>query len=142
MPVLLRANHLKLVLLYFANYQASFAWVGFLTWADETQEVITNNLPTKGFKTFINLILVIKALFSYPLPYFAAASLLEVALFRGKPTEERPDGEGPQPFPSCFARDSYLRVWAVTLRVLLVLLTMFFASKETIDVERFVLCSK
>ncbi len=111
------------------NIQALFAYIGFLTFGDETQEVITNNLPTRGFKMMVNLTLVIKALLSYPLPYYAASSLLESAFFRGKPTDERPDGEGPQPCPSCWARDNDLRVWAVALRVMLVLFTMFMASK-------------
>ena len=100
-----------------------------MTFGEETQEVITNNLPTKGFKIIVNLSLVIKALLSYPLPYYAAASLLESAYFRGKPTDQRPDGEGNQPFPTCWARDNDLRVWAVALRVMLVLFTMFMASK-------------
>ena len=91
--------------------------------------MITNNLPTRGFKAFVNLTLLAKALLAYPLPYFAAAGLLESAMFRNKPTEQRPDGEGNQPFPTCWGRDNDLRVWALTLRVLMVLLTMFMASK-------------
>ena len=113
----------------FPLLQGLFAYIGFLTFGEETQEVITNNLPTRGFKTIVNLTLVIKALLSYPLPYFAATQLLESAFFRSKPTEERPDGEGNQPFPTCWGRDNDLRVWALTLRVLLVLFTMFMASK-------------
>lgn len=100
-----------------------------MTFGEETQEVITNNLPTKGFKIMVNVTLVIKALLSYPLPYYAAIHLLESSYFRGKPTDERPDGEGIQPFPTCWARDNDLRVWAVALRVLLILFTMFMASK-------------
>ena len=78
-----------------------------------------------------NISLVIKALLSYPLPYFAASNLLEKAFFRGKPTDERPDGEGPQPFPTLWTRDNELRVWAVALRVSLVLSTLFMAGKNT-----------
>lgn len=112
-----------------AIFKGLFAYVGFLTFGEETQDVITNNLPTRGFRTLVNLTLVTKALLSYPLPYYAVVTLLESALFRGKPTEERPDGEGIQPFPTCWGRDNDLRVWALTLRVLLVLGTMFMASK-------------
>lgn len=101
-----------------AVFKAGFAWICFLTWAEETQEVITNNLPTKGFKCLVNLILVIKALLSYPLPYFAAANLLESALFQGQPKTR---------FPSCMAQDGELRIWAVALRVLLVIFTMLLA---------------
>lgn len=101
--------------------------MGFLTFGEETQEVITNNLPTHGFKAFINLVLVVKALLSYPLPYYASACLIETTFFRGKPTEYRPDGEGPQPFASCWTRDGDYRVWAVALRVGLVLFTLVMA---------------
>lgn len=34
-----------------------------------------------GLKTLVNLILVVKALLSYPLPYYAACELLEKELF-------------------------------------------------------------
>ncbi|RWS06257.1 vesicular inhibitory amino acid transporter-like protein [Dinothrombium tinctorium] len=110
-----------------AAFKALFAYVGFLTFGDATQEVITNNLPTRGFKMIVNLTLVAKALLSYPLPFYAAAALLESAFFRGKPTDEHPHGEGPQPFPTCWERDGDFRVWAVSLRVLLVLVTLLFA---------------
>lgn len=104
-----------------------FAYVGFLTFGDATQEVITNNLPTRGFKALVNLTLVVKALLSYPLPYYAAAHLLEISFFKRKPTELHPEGEGPQPFTSMWTRDGEYRVWAVGLRVTLVMLTMFAA---------------
>ena len=35
-----------------------------------------------GLKTLVNLILVVKALLSYPLPYYAACELLEKELFK------------------------------------------------------------
>ena len=105
-----------------------FAYVGFLTFGDATQEVITNNLPTRGFKALVNLTLVVKALLSYPLPYYAAAHLLEISFFKRKPTEEHPEGEGPQPFASMWTRDGEYRVWAVAARVTLVMLTMFAAT--------------
>uniref|UniRef100_A0A6G1S665 Vesicular inhibitory amino acid transporter n=1 Tax=Aceria tosichella TaxID=561515 RepID=A0A6G1S665_9ACAR len=104
-----------------------FAYVGFLTFGDATQEVITNNLPTRGFKALVNLTLVVKALLSYPLPYYAAAHLLEISFFKRKPTEAHPEGEGPQPFNSMWTRDGEYRVWAVALRVTLVMVTMFAA---------------
>jgi len=98
-----------------------------LTFGDATQKEITNNLPTRGFKATINIILVIKALLSYPLPYYAAASLLETAFFKKKPSQEFPHGKGAQPFPTCWDRDGEYRVWAVSLRVLLVLITLIVA---------------
>ena len=90
----------------------------FLTWTEQTEEVITNNLPTRGFKIVVNLILVAKALFSYPLPYFAAAALLEHQYFRERPKTL---------FPSCYYIDGELRVWGLAARIALVLSTMLMA---------------
>ena len=43
--------------------------------------MITNNLPT-FWKALVNFILVIKAVLSYPLPFYAAAALLQKILFK------------------------------------------------------------
>ena len=43
-----------------AIFKSLFGYVGFLTWQENTQEVITNNLPTQGFKGIVNFILVLK----------------------------------------------------------------------------------
>ena len=43
-----------------AIFKSLFGYVGFLTWTGNTQEVITNNLPTQGFKGLVNFILVVK----------------------------------------------------------------------------------
>ena len=101
-----------------AVFKALFSYIGFLTWGFATQEVITNNMPTPALKIIVNLILVVKALLSYPLPYFAAVDLLETALFQGKPTTL---------FPTCSDYNHSLKVWAVTLRLLLVVFTMVLA---------------
>jgi vesicular inhibitory amino acid transporter len=114
-----------------AAFKGGFAWIGFMTFAEQTQEVITNNLPTRGFKALVNLTLVGKALLSYPLPYFAAAQLLEKTFFKQRPAkgdeEMNPSGVGNQPFPCIYERDGEYRVWAVGLRVSLVAVTMLFA---------------
>jgi len=47
------------------------------------REEVVNNLDP-GLKTLVNLILVVKALLSYPLPYYAACELLEKELFQVK----------------------------------------------------------
>ena len=47
---------------------------------EDTREEVVNNLEP-GLKTLVNLILVVKALLSYPLPYYAACELLEKELF-------------------------------------------------------------
>lgn len=114
-----------------AAFKGLFAYVGFLTFAEQTQEVITNNLPTRGFKGFINITLVGKALLSYPLPYFAAAQLLEKSFFKRRPTEACPHGEGDEPLPTCWERDGEYRVWAVGARVGLVFVTLLFAGQYT-----------
>ena len=101
-----------------AVFKVGFSYVGFVTFGDDTQEVITNNLPDQALKTAVNLCLVAKALLSYPLPYFAAVDLFEAALFRGRPETV---------FPSCYDQSptSSLRWWAVGLRLAVVVLTMF-----------------
>ena len=59
-----------------AIFKTGFALIGFLTWQEQTSEVITNNLPTQQLRLIINLTLAIKALLSYPLPFFAACELI------------------------------------------------------------------
>lgn len=63
--------------------------------------MITNNLHSEGFRGLVNLFLFIKALLSYPLPFYAACELLERAFFRGKPKT---------PFPTIWALDGELKV--------------------------------
>ena len=43
-------------------------------------QVVNNLAPT--LKTIVNIILVAKALLSYPLPYYAACEMIEKELFR------------------------------------------------------------
>lgn len=74
-------------------------------------------MPT-GLKTIVNLILVVKALLSYPLPYYAACELIEKELFVGKPETL---------FPTIWAVDGELKVWGLGFRVLVVVVTIIFA---------------
>ncbi|XP_062407317.1 vesicular inhibitory amino acid transporter [Sardina pilchardus] len=53
-----------------------FSVLAFLTWGDETKEVITDNLPD-GLRLVVNLCLLAKALLSYPLPFYAASEVLQ-----------------------------------------------------------------
>ncbi|XP_076462094.1 vesicular inhibitory amino acid transporter-like [Babylonia areolata] len=101
-----------------AVFKAVFSYIGFLTWGMGTKEVITNNLPHPSFKIVVNLILVAKALLSYPLPFFAAAELLQTALFQGRYCTW---------FPSCLDDTGRLKVWGLALRLLLVLFTTVLA---------------
>ena len=64
-----------------AIFKALFGYVGFLTFQEDTSEEVVNNLP-QGLKVVVNLILVVKALLSYPLPYYAACELIEWELFK------------------------------------------------------------
>ena len=101
-----------------ALFKVLFSYIGFLTFGFATKEVITNNLPHRAMKISVNVFLVAKALLSYPLPYFAAADLVESALFKGKPETF---------FPSCYDFNGGLKIWALVLRSALVLLTMLMA---------------
>ncbi|XP_016295259.1 vesicular inhibitory amino acid transporter [Sinocyclocheilus anshuiensis] len=55
--------------------------VAFLTWGEETKEVITDNLPT-ALRMVVNLCLLAKALLSYPLPFYAAAEILQTGVLK------------------------------------------------------------
>ncbi|KRZ72449.1 Vesicular GABA transporter [Trichinella papuae] len=101
-----------------ALFKALFALFGFLTFGEFTEEEVTNNLPSQQFKAVINVILVLKALLSYPLPYFTIVQLLEELLFHGN--------QGSR-FPSCFWSDTTMKDWALALRICLVLFTLFMA---------------
>ncbi|XP_060774168.1 vesicular inhibitory amino acid transporter [Neoarius graeffei] len=94
-----------------------FALVAYLTWADETKEVITDNLPS-GIRAVVNIFLVAKALLSYPLPFFAAVEVLEKTFFQ--------DGRRAF-FPDCYGGDGRLKSWGLTLRCGLVVFTMLMA---------------
>uniref|UniRef100_A0A673A8L0 Vesicular inhibitory amino acid transporter n=1 Tax=Sphaeramia orbicularis TaxID=375764 RepID=A0A673A8L0_9TELE len=94
-----------------------FALVAYLTWADATKEVITDNLPST-IRAVVNLFLVAKALLSYPLPFFAAVEVLEKSLFQ--------DG-GRALFPDCYGPNGQLKSWGLGLRVGLVVFTLLMA---------------
>ena len=102
-----------------ALFKASFSYIGFLTFGSMTQEVVTNNLPNQTLKVIVNLCLVVKALLSYPLPYYATAEQLETTFFKGQPETIGPpcykDGNGP------------LKIWALILRLGLVVVTVILA---------------
>ncbi|XP_029452672.1 vesicular inhibitory amino acid transporter-like [Rhinatrema bivittatum] len=63
-------------------FKTSFALTAFLTWGEETKEVISDNLPS-SLEMLVNLCLLTKALLSYPLPFYAAAEILHTCMFRG-----------------------------------------------------------
>lgn len=95
-----------------------FAYVCFLTWGKETMEVITNNLKQPGFKIAVDLVLVFKALLSYPLPYFATVEIIE---------QECLNPQSPFCIPSCINDQRKLKPWTVVIRVLLVIASMLLA---------------
>ncbi|XP_006815008.1 vesicular inhibitory amino acid transporter-like [Saccoglossus kowalevskii] len=99
-------------------FKALFGYVGFLTWGWATKEVITDNLPSDVFRAIVNIFLVVKALLSYPLPYFASVELIERHFFQGRPATF---------FPTCYALDGGLTVWGVFLRCVLVVFTLLLA---------------
>jgi vesicular inhibitory amino acid transporter len=135
---------LSLTHLVAAFFKALFGLVGFLTWQENTDEVITNNLPTKELKILVNMILIVKALLSYPLPYFASVELLETTLFitnnnlnhvvdsnreRTRISSSSSFTQSTKPFfmRSCYDLDGDLTFWAVCLRIALILFTLFLA---------------
>ncbi|XP_049940972.1 vesicular inhibitory amino acid transporter [Schistocerca serialis cubense] len=101
-----------------AIFKSLFGYVCFLTFQNNTQQVITNNLHSQGFKGFVNFFLVVKAVLSYPLPYYAACELLERAFFRGRPETL---------FPTVWALDGELKVWGLAFRVGVVTFTILMA---------------
>uniref|UniRef100_H2ZJK5 Vesicular inhibitory amino acid transporter n=1 Tax=Ciona savignyi TaxID=51511 RepID=H2ZJK5_CIOSA len=62
--------------------KATFALVCFLTWSKDTKDVVTDNLPPT-LRALINVLLVVKALLSYPLPYYQAIEVMEQEVFKG-----------------------------------------------------------
>lgn len=66
-----------------AIFKAVFGLIGYLTFAEYTQREISNSLPNQFFKTVVNLVLVVKALLSYPLPFYAIVQLLGDNFFKG-----------------------------------------------------------
>lgn len=66
-----------------AAFKAIFGLIGFLTFAELTQKEISNSLPNQLFKVVVNLVLVVKALLSYQLPFYAMVQLLTDNFFRG-----------------------------------------------------------
>jgi len=100
-----------------AAFKAIFGYIGFLNWQEDTQEVIVNNI-NGWFKLTVNMVLVVKALLSYPLPYYAACDLIEHELFRGKPETQ---------FPSIWSLDGELKIWGLGYRIGIVIVTIIFA---------------
>lgn len=98
-------------------FKGLFALVAYLTWADATKEVITDNLPST-IRAVVNIFLVSKALLSYPLPFFAAVEVLEKSLFQ----------EGGRAFfPDCYGPNGQLKPWGLGLRIALVVFTLLMA---------------
>jgi vesicular inhibitory amino acid transporter len=60
-----------------AVFKTLFAYVGFMTFKFKTKDAITDNMPV-AIRRFVNMVLVVKAMLSYPLPYFAAVEVLQV----------------------------------------------------------------
>lgn len=101
-----------------AVFKAVFGFVGFLTFDEYTQDEISNSLPNQQFKILVNVILMVKAMLSYPLPYYATVQIIRQNLFLGAPKTS---------FSGCFGADGSMREWALALRVCLVLFTLFMA---------------
>lgn len=101
-----------------AIFKTLFGYVCFLTFQDDTQQVITNNLESAVFKGFVNLFLFVKALLSYPLPYYAACEIIEKSLFRGSPDTV---------FPTIWYPDGDLKIWGLAVRICVIVGSVFMA---------------
>lgn len=83
------------------------------------------------------MILIVKALLSYPLPYFASVELLESSLFVNTKKEtnefikseknESLNQSKPLFTTTCYDMEGDLKFWAICLRIALILLTLFLA---------------
>lgn len=62
-------------------FKTVFALAAFLTWGEDSKEVITDNLPS-ALQTVVNLCLLAKALLSYPLPFFAVTDILHTCILQ------------------------------------------------------------
>ncbi|XP_028809284.1 vesicular inhibitory amino acid transporter [Denticeps clupeoides] len=71
-------------------FKTIFAVLAFLTWGEDTKEVITDNLPT-GLRLVVNLCLLAKALLSYPLPFYAATEVLQTSFLKLRPSGTTPE---------------------------------------------------
>ncbi|XP_067884665.1 vesicular inhibitory amino acid transporter [Heterodontus francisci] len=89
-------------------FKIVFVLVTFLTWGNEMKEVITDNLPIT-LRMLVNVCLVAKALLSYPLPFYAAAEVLQSSILN----QSSVDVKAP--------------VWALVLRGCLLILTLVMA---------------
>ncbi|KAG9347469.1 hypothetical protein JZ751_005036 [Albula glossodonta] len=67
-------------------FKTAFSVLAFLTWGGDTKEVITDNLPA-ALRVAVNLCLLAKALLSYPLPFYAAAEILQGCIVTQSMTE-------------------------------------------------------
>ena len=58
-----------------------FALVCYLRFGHDTNQIISTNLPAgSSIRTWVNVLLIFKALTSYPLPYYAIVEMAEVHL--------------------------------------------------------------
>ena len=64
------------------------------------------------------MVLVLKALLSYPLPFYATAKIMEENLFQGPPRTV---------LPCAYGDDKQLREWALAIRLCLIAFTLIIA---------------
>ncbi|KAL3314629.1 hypothetical protein Ciccas_006748, partial [Cichlidogyrus casuarinus] len=57
--------------------KVAFGYIGAVTYGSDTDQVITNNIEAQNLKLVLNFALFVKAMLSFPLPYFAAVELME-----------------------------------------------------------------
>ncbi|XP_070535232.1 vesicular inhibitory amino acid transporter-like [Ptychodera flava] len=87
----------------------------YLAFGDNTREFITYNLPSNAIHTIISLLLVAKALFTYPLFFFFIIDNIDLLKFRF--------------LPPCYGRTQkeFPSPWAMIFRVVIILFCLFLA---------------
>ncbi|XP_072305491.1 vesicular inhibitory amino acid transporter-like [Eucyclogobius newberryi] len=83
-----------------------FALVCVLTWGGDTSEVITENLIPL-LRPLVNMCLLVKALLSFPLPFYSAAEILQAWILKDTSSHPKP-GYGRLPFPALLLRAALL----------------------------------
>uniref|UniRef100_A0A8C5HXQ1 Vesicular inhibitory amino acid transporter n=1 Tax=Gouania willdenowi TaxID=441366 RepID=A0A8C5HXQ1_GOUWI len=104
-----------------------FSLTAVLTWGPQTKEFITDNLPS-NLRPVVNLCLLAKALMSFPLPFYSAATILQSCVFRAPSDAAAPsvsihDGRGALAIRCALLLMSYLLVLLVPRFSLLMGLT-------------------
>jgi len=106
---------LDIVLVIVTALLGSFGVLGYLTYAGDTDAVITNNLPSGAVTDSVKIALTVAILFTYPMQMFPVTEILDKAIFRDKITLDYFD-----------MRENGIRLLAVVFTATVAFLVPFF----------------